>query len=220
MPHINPERPNPLTLSISLDENILKEIEFFDVSRATIEDADYFPLAKALMKHEGIANVLVSKDPAGNDYISIRKSHQAWHEKEEEWALSVIDHFTQGKHTMLLEAAIVKAGKAAEQFVPKTVPERVISGIFMQVMLPVVKRDGGSFQIHKVTENPDNTVDVDISMLGACTGCPSAKEFTLKGAKMQLKRAFRQMSDMVDGKEFGDIHVYDPSNMKAPEFTI
>jgi Fe-S cluster biogenesis protein NfuA len=215
------ESPNPLTLSIQLDDAVLKTLDHFDVSRKTMDDAKFMPLAKAFMKHEGILSVLIARDLDGNDYVSIRKDHQSWNDDEKQWALDVVKYFVDGQHSMIFEAAIVQAGKQAELFQPKTMSEKIVSGIFNQVMLPIVKRDGGSFLIHQVVPNEDGaSVDVHISLQGACDGCPSARKATLGVTKIQLKRAFRELAEQNGGVKFNQIVVFDPSDLKTPQFTV
>ncbi len=214
------QSPNPLTVSVALGQSILKTIENFDVSRKDEASFAFFPIARDLMKHPGVMNVLIARDIDGNDYLSVRKSHRAWTPEETKWVMDVVDYYAKGKHTMVMEEAIIQSGKRADEFVPQTLSEKAVSSIFTQVMLPVVKGHGGSFKIFRVVENPDKTVDAEISLQGACSGCPQSKIATLAVTKVQLRKAFRTLEEQNEGRSFGQIIVFDPSDLKTPQFKI
>lgn len=214
------DSPNPLTLSIALGQSVLKQLDHFDAHRTDGASAGYFPLGAAILKHEGVLSVLISKDTDGTDYLSIRKTNRSWTQSEKDWVLSVVDYFTKGNVAMIHEDTIIKSGAQAKKFVPNTVSEKIISDVFMQVMLPVVKGHGGNFVIHRVVENADKTVDAEISLQGACSGCDMSKKATLMAAKAQLRRYMRAVEDKNDNLSFGSIVVYDPTDLKTPQFKV
>lgn len=214
------DSPNPLTISIALGQSVLRKLDHFDAHRSDGASAGYFPLGAAILRHEGVLSVLIARDTDGTDYLSIRKYNRSWTQQEKDWVVANIEHFVNGKIAMIHEDAILAAGAQAHKFEPKTTSEKIISGVFMQVMLPVVKGHGGNFVIHRVVENADKTVDAEISLQGACSGCDQSKKATLMAAKAQIRRAMRQFEDTNDNRSFGSIIVFDPSDLKKPQFKV
>ena len=132
------------------------------------QDLALAPLARDLLTMESVAEVLITRD-----YVSVRK------DEDGDWAslkiliLSRIADFVEFGWPALTPEADQDSDIGAQ---PRDTAEREILDVLDAYVRPAVARDGGDVRLHDY-DAASRTVRIEL--LGACSGCPSAR-ITLK----------------------------------------
>lgn len=161
--------PNPSTLKFIPEQTIM------DKGTANFNDKDAAarsPLATRLFDVDGVDSIFL-----GSDFITVTK------EDDKDWQLlkpmvleALMNHFNSGEAVVKEEAA--SEGDAGEDDdIVKQIKELLETRV-----RPAVAQDGGDIIFHKFEDGI-----VYLTMMGACSGCPSSGATLKHGIENMLR---------------------------------
>ncbi|TDD96510.1 NifU family protein [Flavobacterium cellulosilyticum] len=182
--------PNPAALKFVVSRMLTKNaIEF-----KNIDETAASPLAKELFKFPYVKEVFMDEN-----YISITKYEvNNWQEITLELR-TFIKQYIENGGTVLDENSIAdriqQESIKTENFDKLDVTSQQIINILEEYVKPAVQADGGNIAFNSYDEA---TKTVNVTLQGACSGCPSST-FTLKsGIENMLKSMLNDESIMVE----------------------
>ena len=192
---------NPKACAVKLDYLLLNDLPYIVIKPDT---ADRSAFAQSIFSQlPGVNEIFIRKSTSNGTTISLN-SGPDWTDAEKNSAQQIIDLSLSENGFSIDEAAYkeelikVRSGTPTEGLVHK---------FFNQVMQPMFQKHGGDMDIQRVVENPDNTVDVELTAMGSCDSCGSAVSLTVAYAQAQLGKVFDAVGDKIGGKTFGRITV-------------
>jgi Fe-S cluster biogenesis protein NfuA len=171
--------PNPAALKFVVSRMLTKQA----IELKNIDETAVSPLAKELFKFPYVKEVFIDEN-----YLSITKYEvNDWQEITLELR-TFIKQYIENGGTVLDEALISTAAEQesikTENFDKLDVTSQQIINILEEYVKPAVQADGGNIAFNSYDEA---TKTVQVTLQGACSGCPSST-FTLKsGIENMLK---------------------------------
>jgi len=172
--------PNPETLKFLPGQPVAAATSYEFVSAT---EAVASPLASALFGLTGVTGVFL-----GEDFVSITKSPDAdWSHLKPQALAAIMDHFVSGAPVI----ADVSAGARDAAVEDDTIYEGETAEIVAEIkeliatrVRPAVAQDGGDI-IFKHFDS--ETGIVQLTMRGACSGCPSSTATLKQGVENLLR---------------------------------
>jgi Fe-S cluster biogenesis protein NfuA len=171
--------PNPAALKFVVSRMLTKQA----IELKNIDETAVSPLAKELFKFPYVKEVFIDEN-----YLSITKYEvNDWQEITLELR-TFIKQYIENGGTVLDETLISTAAEQesikTENFDKLDVTSQQIINILEEYVKPAVQADGGNIAFNSYDET---TKTVQVTLQGACSGCPSST-FTLKsGIENMLK---------------------------------
>ncbi|SCA57228.1 HIRA-interacting protein 5 [Candidatus Terasakiella magnetica] len=161
--------PNPSTLKFIPEQTIMAQ------GTANFNDKDTAarsPLATRLFDVEGVDSIFL-----GSDFITVTK------EDDKEWQVlkpmvleALMNHFNSGDAVVKEEAASTEDAAEDDDIVKQ------IKELLETRVRPAVAQDGGDIIFHKYEDGI-----VYLTMMGACSGCPSSGATLKHGIENMLR---------------------------------
>lgn len=161
--------PNPATLKFIPEQSIM------DHGTANFNDkasAARSPLATRLFEVDGVESVFL-----GSDFVTVTK------DGEHDWQVlkpmvleALMSHFTSGD-SVIKEEETADADAGDDDEIVKQIKELLETRV-----RPAVAQDGGDIIFHKFEEGI-----VYLTMMGACSGCPSSGATLKHGIENMLR---------------------------------
>ncbi len=165
--------PNPATLKFLPGQEVmgLSTADF-----ASARSAERSPLATALFVLPGVARVFL-----GGDFVTVTKADQmAWAELKPLVLGAIMDHFVAGR-------PVIEAGAVDDLYEEDIDPADIevveqIKELLETRVRPAVAGDGGDIVFRGYREGV-----VRLTMMGACSGCPSSRATLKHGVENMLR---------------------------------
>jgi NFU1 iron-sulfur cluster scaffold homolog, mitochondrial len=170
--------PNPDVMKYLPGQIVAGDAGPFDF--ANVESARASLLARALFQIDGVSRVFL-----GRDFVSITKaSGKEWKHVKPHVLAAIMDHYMAGL-PVIEEGAGASAAQeeAAYEGATAEIVEEIKELIETRVR-PAVAQDGGDITFHSFDAE---TGIVQLSMRGACAGCPSSTMTLKQGIENMLK---------------------------------
>lgn len=170
--------PNPASLKFLPGLEVLPA-EFgsaMDFRKADVMKAGHAPLAKSLLRVDGVEGVFLSKD-----FVTISKSEEVtWAQLKPEVFATIMDFYGQGKMAVTGPMPSEENGMDNEE--DDEVVE-LIKELLEERIRPMVQEDGGD--IFYQGFDPHSGV-VTVKLAGSCAGCPSSTVTLKSGVENML----------------------------------
>jgi len=168
--------PNPETLKF-LPGKVVIERGMVDFRSA--EEAQSSPLARRLFAVEGVTGVFF-----GYDFISVSKDGTPWPHLKPAVLGAIMEHYLSGDPVIEDEEAAAEPSDSEEFDEKDAQTVAMIKEILEERVRPAVASDGGDIVFRSYKDGI-----VNLSMRGACSGCPSST-MTLQMGIQNLLRHF------------------------------
>ncbi|KAI1733217.1 nifU-like domain-containing protein [Ditylenchus destructor] len=183
------ETPNPLSLKFLPGQKILSDASR-TYSFTTPQEAAKSPLARRLMRIEGVKGVFF-----GEDFITITKENE-----EESWAVikpdvfaTVMDHIQSGKPVFSDDANADSEPTDTTILPEDSETVAMIKELLESRIKPMVQEDGGDIHYAGFEDGV-----VKLKLKGACTGCPSSAVTLKSGIKNMMHFYIPDVKDVVE----------------------
>uniref|UniRef100_A0A914GV10 NFU1 iron-sulfur cluster scaffold homolog, mitochondrial n=1 Tax=Globodera rostochiensis TaxID=31243 RepID=A0A914GV10_GLORO len=186
------ETPNPLSLKFLPGQKVLAEPGRTYEFTSALEAAKRSPLARQLLRIDGVRSVFF-----GEDFVSIQKQSI-----EEEWALlkphifaAIMDHLMSGKPVVQAETDAAEAAEPTDTTILPGDDEVVatIKELLESRIKPMVQEDGGD--VLYAGFDAEHGV-LRLRLKGACTGCPSSAVTLRQGIKNMMQFYVPEVKDV------------------------
>ncbi|KAI3414216.1 hypothetical protein GPALN_011673 [Globodera pallida] len=186
------ETPNPLSLKFLPGQKVLAEPGRTYEFTSALEAAKRSPLARQLLRIDGVRSVFF-----GEDFVSIQKQSI-----EEEWALlkphifaAIMDHLLSGKPVVQAETDATEAAEPTDTTILPGDDEVVatIKELLESRIKPMVQEDGGD--VLYAGFDAEHGV-LRLRLKGACTGCPSSAVTLRQGIKNMMQFYVPEVKDV------------------------
>ncbi|NVK20129.1 MAG: NifU family protein [Methylocystaceae bacterium] len=171
--------PNPSTLKFIPEQTIMAQgtANFNDKSSAARS-----PLATRLFDVEGVDSIFL-----GSDFITVTK------EDDKDWQImkpmvleALMNHFNSGEAVVKEDEAGDAAGEDEDSEIVKQIKELLETRV-----RPAVAQDGGDIIFHKFEDGI-----VYLTMMGACSGCPSSGATLKHGIENMLRYYIPEITEV------------------------
>lgn len=170
--------PNPSTLKFIPEQTIMQQ------GTANFNDKDAAmrsPLATRLFDVEGVDSIFL-----GSDFITVTK------EEDKDWQVlkpmvleALMNHFNSGEE-VVKEAEAASDDDGEDSDIVKQIKELLETRV-----RPAVAQDGGDIIFHKFEDGI-----VYLTMLGACSGCPSSGATLKHGIENMLRYYIPEITEV------------------------
>jgi len=176
--------PNPSTLKFIPEQTIMGQgtANFNDKNTAARS-----PLATRLFDVEGVDSIFL-----GSDFITVTK------EDDKDWQVlkpmvleALMNHFNSGDAVVKEDAATENTDAGEDDEIVKQIKELLETRV-----RPAVAQDGGDIIFHKFEEGI-----VYLTMLGACSGCPSSGATLKHGIENMLRYYIPEIVEVRQAEE-------------------
>uniref|UniRef100_A0A915ECN1 NFU1 iron-sulfur cluster scaffold homolog, mitochondrial n=1 Tax=Ditylenchus dipsaci TaxID=166011 RepID=A0A915ECN1_9BILA len=189
------ETPNPLTLKFVPGQKIL-----VDASRTydftSLKQASVSPLAKKLMRIEGVKGVFF-----GEDFVTVTKENE-----EEDWAVIKPDVFATIMDHLQSDKPVFNENEDLSNEPTDTtiLPEdddtvAMIKELLESRIKPMVQEDGGDVLYAGFEDGI-----LKLKLKGSCTGCPSSSVTLKSGIKNMMQFYVPDVKDVIEVQDEAD----------------
>ena len=171
--------PNPSTLKFIPEQTIMAQ------GTANFNDKDSAarsPLATRLFGVEGVDSIFL-----GSDFITVTK------EDDKDWQVmkpmvleALMNHFNSGEAVVQEDAATDTEADGEDSDIVKQIKELLETRV-----RPAVAQDGGDIIFHKFEDGI-----VYLTMMGACSGCPSSGATLKHGIENMLRYYIPEITEV------------------------
>eukprot|EP01006_Ploeotia_vitrea_P028832 TRINITY_DN61466_c0_g1_i1.p2 TRINITY_DN61466_c0_g1~~TRINITY_DN61466_c0_g1_i1.p2 ORF type:complete len:234 (+),score=132.79 TRINITY_DN61466_c0_g1_i1:103-804(+) len=158
--------PNPNSLKFLVPKDhapLLESGQALSFTRSGYKEAQKSPLAAKLMQLDDVGGVFI-----GEDFVTVTISEEADWKLTKPEVFAVLTDFLASGQSVLADAA-EHADTAIEEDDDEVVS--MIKEILETRIRPILQEDGGDVRFHAFNHE---TGIVQLELLGACDGCPSA----------------------------------------------
>lgn len=220
----------PVDIVFTTNLPILQTLHNQSFGAKETDRLEHCSLAKSLMSFSEartkITNVKIEKPSNGGGSIITVSGPIAFTDEKIDAIQSHIEHLLSPMNRVAnppINEAALKARLEQDEFSPNPNSniEMVFASPFNEHTLPGVRGHGGYLKVKKVIDNgPNQPVNVELIAYGACMKCGSAGTMTLSQLHRLETDLFEQMSDVLEGRTFGEIRVYEEDNPRQLAYTV
>lgn len=170
--------PNPSTLKFIPEQTIMGQ------GTANFNDKDSAvrsPLATRLFGVEGVDSIFL-----GSDFITVTKEDvQDWQVLKPMVLEALMNHFNSGEEVVKEAEAVTESEGEDDEIVTQ------IKELLETRVRPAVAQDGGDIIFHKFEDGI-----VYLTMMGACSGCPSSGATLKHGIENMLRYYIPEITEV------------------------
>lgn len=220
---------NPVTVQFTTDVVILKQLYSQHFGKDEAERIALCSLAKTIL---GLPDMVLGSvklerpKNASGTIITVRSMFSAFTPQQIDAIQAHIDYRLHPMHLAALPPINeegLKARLEQDEFIPdqNNKSQILFAGPFNEHTLPGVRGHGGHLKVKGfIDEGPNGYFSVELIAHGSCMECGDAGTLTLSQLQRIESDMFEQMSEMVEGRKFGNIHVYSESNPNQLSYVV